>query len=210
MNDFTYTEEFYVVSSLIDSVYYNANDRTAVLDVNDRIYRYSDVDRDDVEALANGRDSNGSVGAHYNRVFKTKYGPGEYLGDYDEVDYDIVPVEGKPTPKDLREDNSPEPSNRFAFVSEGSTTEWSLGTPDTASTATATKEYSLTLPEPASVVEDSDVESVVVTFTLEGFDREFEYEANSSDLTDAVEELHNHVKAFGAKGRVRKAVVTFV
>jgi hypothetical protein len=194
---FTYTHEYEVDnSSLIEAVYYNANDRSAVVDVNDQWYRYTGVDQEDVERLVNGEDENGSVGAHYNRHFKTKFGPGEHLGswfDFTEVKEDVVTV----------------PS----FVANPNKESYGDGQPLFVSDET--KEYSLAeLPSPSragveQTGESQDYTSSVI-FTLGDNDvNEYTFEANSWNAEEAVQELHEYIKRLGMTGRVRRVVVKF-
>ncbi len=104
MTDNEYTKEFSgFSSSLIDEVLFNENDDTVILDVNDWMYRYSGVKHVDVADLV----SADSVGGYYNTYFKEKFGPGEKLGFYSEVEVILVPVKKDQsvptTPKNLVE-----------------------------------------------------------------------------------------------------------
>lgn len=87
-----YTKSFEVIndSSLVDGVFYNHNDNTVTFDLNDRLYRYSNVSETDALKVAEAD----SAGREY-QVFKRKFGPGEYLGEYDDVNW--TKVDQKPT-----------------------------------------------------------------------------------------------------------------
>jgi hypothetical protein len=89
---FEYTKEFFVSSSVIDAVYFNENESSVVLDVNDELYEYTGVDSFEVAKLVKGGNT-GSIGNYYNTIFKTKFGPGKHLGYYNDWDAVEVPVE---------------------------------------------------------------------------------------------------------------------
>jgi hypothetical protein len=82
-----YTEGLEIVneSSLVEGIFYNANDRTAVFDLNDRLYKYSNVGRFDVAKVATAQ----SAGSEY-QMFKRRFGPSESLGEYDDVEWKKV------------------------------------------------------------------------------------------------------------------------
>lgn len=67
-------------SSSVNTVYYNANDRYAVIDWDSRLYRYDNVSLEEVEAVVSAH----SVGNAAN-YFKQLHGPGTYLGSFWEV-----------------------------------------------------------------------------------------------------------------------------
>jgi hypothetical protein len=270
---FEFTKEYLdVESSVIDEVYFNENDNTAVLDVNDWLYLYSNVQASDIGDLLNSD----SVGAYYNQVFKEKFGPAEKLGHYTDWDGVNVPVykdQSTPTtPKglvitgetktyhgavnSLREtagayagsyvgphltvaaDNVYAfPGGRLETVrtetgldsvltldSDGPTREFSLnpvppvfdqsvsGAPIAVSDE-PTKEYSLkALPDVGiePVTEDDDSVSIRVHFTLKGHeDNVYKYDADATNVDDAIEELHDYVSLIGTTGRVKKVVVKF-
>jgi hypothetical protein len=191
-------------SSIIDNVFYNVNSRTAVLDINDYYYEYRDVPAEAVEDLINAD----SVGAHYNKVFKSAFGPSKYLGAWEECDLNSVPV---------NKDFDSTPVAKDFTVAEDTvaveTKEYSLQTPNQVRVDEGfdTVEYSLRTPAPLQVAADNvtdDVKSTVF-FTLDGGDREFTFESDKSDLYDAVEEVDNYVKRLGARGNVRKVVFEF-
>jgi hypothetical protein len=187
---FTYTHEYEVDnSSLIEVVYYNANDRSAVIDVNDEWYRYTNVDKADVERLVNGEDENGSVGAHYNRHFKPRFGPGEHLGSWwgwDAVSEDEVPVTTYVTGDVVKAGTVIARSNE------------------------PTKEYSLQPVPEKPAVTDNGVAGVIIEFTLDGIEgKTFTFDALSVTVEDAIEELHNYVSRIGTTGKVVKAVINF-
>lgn len=75
-------------SSLVEGIFFNANDQTAVFDLQDRIYRYKNVSRNDALTVANSV----SAGSEYQR-FKSKFGPSESLGDYDDIEWEKVPTQ---------------------------------------------------------------------------------------------------------------------
>lgn len=207
MDSFEYTEYFYPNSSWIEGIYFNANTGEAVLDLNDELYLYPDVDRDEVAALAFAE----SPGAYYSTVFKPNFGPAEHIGNYDDVDsYKVAEV----TPKNLVTTpepekaltTSPEPEKNFVSVGH------SLGAPDSKDSGSSvqdypTREHSLA-PIGSPGVEAVDGWKTEVFFTLEGSDREYVFESALIDAGHAVEELNDYISAFGAKGKVSKVVIT--
>lgn len=72
-----YTKDYDFVSSIIEDLIYNENERVAYVAPGGTYYRYSDVPVEAVEALAEAD----SVGAAYTE-FKREYGPAERLDDY--------------------------------------------------------------------------------------------------------------------------------
>lgn len=84
-----YTEAMEIVngSSLVEGIFYNANDKTAVFDLQNRIYRYQNVSRLEVAQVATAD----SPGQAYQR-FKRRFGPSESLGDYEEILWSKVPI----------------------------------------------------------------------------------------------------------------------
>lgn len=86
MTNVEYTEEFNTVSSLVDDVYYNDNDKTMAVDLNDQIYRYNGVPRSVFEAFREAP----SKGRFYTANVKRAYGPGEALGWYDNIVFNKV------------------------------------------------------------------------------------------------------------------------
>lgn len=80
----TYTQDFSPFSSLVDDVYYDADTRELTVDLNDEIYRYSGVP----EQVFNDFRSASSAGGFYTPEVKRKYGPGDYLGHYDEINFE--------------------------------------------------------------------------------------------------------------------------
>lgn len=88
MTDFyklEYTESFEVDSSLVDGIYYNANENSVVFDLNDELYKYSNVSYSEVKAVADAE----SPGRAY-QDFKRKFGPSDHLGHYDYADFEKV------------------------------------------------------------------------------------------------------------------------
>lgn len=80
---YKYTHQKSVDSSAIEEVYYNANDRSLYLVMTGGSgYRYKDVTLNVYRALV---DSN-SVGRYYANNIKSNYGPGEYLGYFNDSD----------------------------------------------------------------------------------------------------------------------------
>lgn len=220
LDTFDYTKEFVVSSSLIDSVHFNENDGTVVLDVNDELYRYSGVNGQDVSALVRAD----SVGAHYNKVFKPTFGPAEHLGYWDDLEPNLVPVE---------KDQSVPTTPKGLYLVDGSeapevdapTKEYSLSVFDNTvsgaplrvvegSDEEPTKEYSLSFEDEAPEVSAAEgiegVREIVVHFTLDSFDRKFKFTAEgATSVEGAIEELNDYVSKMRATGRVRKVVVKF-
>lgn len=88
---FKYTEHFAPNSSWVDDIYYNDKESFVVFDLDDSLYRYENVTRDEVVKAAEAD----SPGTYFNTVWKKTYGPGHYLGEYDEIDFlpDRTPAE---------------------------------------------------------------------------------------------------------------------
>ena len=196
MVDFYYTKHFGVSSSLVDDVYYNENENFVVIDLDDAMYKYDGVTSEDVTALVKGADYDGSVGKQYNFVFKTKHGPGEYLGQWDDVDYDLTAPIAKTggVPKDLTN----------ATTISGQTVTGTL------SSVPATKEFSLKTPPALKVVtSEDDSVSIRVHFRLDGSDEKYKYDADATTVDEAVEELNKYVSRLKARGVVTKVVVKF-
>jgi hypothetical protein len=195
-----YTKKFDVVSSVIEGVYFNENDNTVVLDVNDTLYKYDNVGGLDVGALAVAD----SVGAYYNQTFKKKFGPAEQLGDYDEFDFVQVAVDKETATAGVAKDLT------------DNTKEYSLSLPDPEPVVlddpSVTKEFSLSFDEIAPEVPAplEGVKKITVHFTLDGYDRVYKYVANALTVEDSIEQLHHYVSALGARGKVKKVVVKFV
>lgn len=88
MTTIDYTHEFNDFdSSLVDNVWYDETTQKAAIDLNDSIYVYSNVPLSAVEDLV----SSSSIGRAFNGQFmstgfKKKFGPGEYVGGYYDVD----------------------------------------------------------------------------------------------------------------------------
>lgn len=85
MSYIEFTEARDTASSAVEALYFNENDNTLIIDWNDELYRYSGVNRQEYEKVLNGTGFGGSVGRAASAL-KQKYGPGEHLGDYDDVD----------------------------------------------------------------------------------------------------------------------------
>ena len=104
MSFVTYTEYHEPNSSLVEGVYYNENTKELTVDLNDEIYRYTNVPKETVRAFVEGRGYGGSAGKFYTPEIKRKFGPGEYVGYYSAVEFDPVKVLTAATvgtPKDL-------------------------------------------------------------------------------------------------------------
>lgn len=82
-----YTESLVIKndSSLVEGIFYNANDKTVTFDLQDRIYRYAGVSREDALKVANATNAGGEY-----QLFKRKFGPGESLGDYEDISWKRV------------------------------------------------------------------------------------------------------------------------
>lgn len=201
-------------SSLVDGIYFDENENSVVLDLDNDLYLYEGVSAEDVAALAAG--DNGSVGAYYNKVFKHKFGPSEPIGSYLEWDFELVPVnkDAAGTPKGLTYP-TPSAATVSSVAVDVPTKEYSLQTVRGENERTSvlvggeTKEYSLAeIAKPG--VTTSDGVSTTVEFTLDGVsEKVYTYEANTDDVYDAVEELHAYVSRMGATGKVKRVVVDF-
>jgi hypothetical protein len=196
-----YTDYLPVNSSAVDDLYFNGNDNTLVVDWDDSLYRYYGVTRAEAQAVQIGQyggqpASHPSVGRAA-QVLKTAKGPGEYLGNYNDVDFERVltrPAAG--VPKDF---------TTATFVKE-----YSLGEPAVsgAVATNSTKEFSL---QPVALAPENLEPDDVVTlfFTLDGAEMEYEFEADSTDVQEAINELNEYVSRLKARGRVLRAVVEF-
>lgn len=104
MDQFYYTKSFETSSAVVDTAYYNENTGEVLLDLNDKMYLYQNVPSEAVALLVRGGE-HGSVGRHYNEVFKPAFGPAEHLGWYDDVEtFQVVKEKTDttaPTPKGL-------------------------------------------------------------------------------------------------------------
>lgn len=191
---FTYTHEYTVDSSVIEGVYYNANDGYVVLDVGEEFYLYKTVTQADVEDLVEG-DENGSVGAYYNRVWKSKFGPGEHLGNW--YDWDEFYEDTRETPQQA--------FDRVKAQADAVVNGYQLENHD------VTREFSLQpIPEKAVGVSDVESATTVVYFNLPDVgDKEFQFKASTSDVYEAVDELHEYVSRIGQRGAVKRVVVEF-
>lgn len=202
------TKSFVVSSSLVDEIHFNENENFAVVDLNDELYLYRGVSADDVAALVRGE--NGSVGAYYNRHFKTKFGPGEHLGHWEDWDFETVSVnkDSAGTPKGLTTT-----AGTVYIAPTDETPQYSLGDISVpVSNGVSTKEYSLAeIPSTNTGVDaGSENTKTTVYFTLDGVDgKVFEYNASAVDTYDAVDELNDYVSRIGTRGKVRKVVVEF-
>lgn len=98
---FEYTDRLAVWgSSAVDAAYHNKkSNELAVVLKSDGVYLYTDVNEQAFRDFANAW----SKGRHYALTIKRKYGPGEYLGDVEDVNF-VVPAAdmgSTGTPKDL-------------------------------------------------------------------------------------------------------------
>jgi len=206
MTDFTYTKNFGTDSSFVDGVFYNENEKYAVVELADDYYLYENVSESDVADLVNAP----SVGAHYNTVFKKAHGPGEHLGSWSGVDFEWVPAAHGTgtTPKDLTE-----PTKEFSL--QAFANHHGLEVNGTTEAVASTKEYSLAeipvtdVAGPEKIEAGTGVTSTVF-FTIEGIDdKVFEFESDKDDIDPAVGEVHEYVKRLGVVGRVVKVVFEF-
>jgi len=227
--DFTYTQHYGVNSSWVDDVYYNANERYAVIDLDDNMYRYDNVSKDDVEALVKAP----SVGAYYNTQFKHAFGPGTYLGNWNSVDYDVVEevkdtinvgnstgptltvqagqiylAGGQPVANDF---NTPPVTKEFSLKANPNKERYGDGEPMYVQ-ADSTKEYSLKTPEPEVKLESNDFNDTTVStvyFTLDDYDKVYEYRSDKLSVEGAIEEVNAYVSRLGGRGKVVKVVFEF-
>jgi len=192
--DFTYTDGYDVDSSVVDAVYFNSADNSVVLDLNDEMYRYTGVSRNDVENLVNAA----SVGAYYNVYFKRDHGPAEHLGHYDDLRWTKVSnIEVQDATKEYSL-ASPAVANAYDGISS------------ITNTSAPTKEYSLKSPE-VSVPETDEFVDVTSTvfFVLGDSDKVYEFASNKDNLDDAIGEVNDFVTRVSQKGRVVKVVFEF-
>lgn len=225
MTNFEYTKAYETASSFVDVVYVNENDDYVVVELTNDFYKYKGVPAYAVSNLVGA----GSVGTHYNTVFKPAYGPGEHLGEWLEVDEVQVPL-NKPA-GDVRKDLivgtinvDNDLANVIAFPVAATlsanrdgavapTKEFSLNVFDQtvsgapiADASTETKEFSLNIFDNAEDTglyfeEDNEigVKSIVVHFDLYG--KKAKYKADSDDPYDALEELHEHLVRVSVKAK---------
>lgn len=89
MSEFEYTHNPYTKSSsAVDEVWYNENTKQLAVDLHDDVYVYSGVPKSRYEALVHAD----SLGRAF-REIKRDYGPSEYLGDVDYIEFDEVSYE---------------------------------------------------------------------------------------------------------------------
>lgn len=91
MTTVTFTAQADPGSSAIDDLYYNENTQELTVDLDDRIYRYSGVPKDEYYTFLNAA----SAGNHYGGYFKRTYGPGEFIGDWDEISFEREAVKSQ-------------------------------------------------------------------------------------------------------------------
>lgn len=203
--DFTYTKEASdAASSLVEGIFYNENDQTMVVDLNDSLYQYTGIS----EQVFSDFVAADSLGAHYNTVVKVNYGPADYLGNYDDLDWNRVAVNTKPT-ADVT-------SNDWTYSSDSINTTITAGPGQIYIANPPTQEVSLATPEvpsnPATGgIDDSVVEATFkVHFTLVGHDKKYKFDAESANSVEAaIDELNAYVSRLGARGVVSKVVVKF-
>jgi KTSC domain len=200
-HDFDYTDEVTPNSSLVDAAYYNANDKTLALDLNDMVYVYVEVEEADFKRFA----TTDSAGGYYNTEFKNKYGPATFLGDISDLYFRYVAKEKAPsvgTPKGLV-DNT-QPTKEFSLNVNNAKAPF-----DTVETVDATKEFSLKTPEPVNTKVDGDAFNVEVHYVLNGYTNGYVFNTTADDVSDALDALSNNLKALGLSGRATKAVINF-
>lgn len=203
--DFTYTKNISVDSALVDDIYVNENENYVVLDLNDEMYLYLGVPEDAISALARGEGYGGSVGRHYNYVWKGKYGKGEHLGNYDDVDFTRVAKvpAAVGSPKGLSEPNV------VNAYSGGSVS--TIPTPyatERQGNPGETREFSLVTPEPVAPVKAEGVTSTVY-FTLNGSNGTYEFPSDKTTVEDAIAEVNEFVSRVRGSGKVVKVVFEF-
>ena len=206
MRTIEYTHHNYPGSSLVDDIYYNANLNELVVDLNDRLYMYSNVPLSAFEDFADAS----SAGNHYNTVFKRAYGPSYSLGDYEDFDFEPVdhivemPVSRNRAGSGSRPDSDyyTEPQ-RLVPGHDGWGSVETVGTPKDLKVTENTvihNHYSLSEP-----VEDATVRNHTVVFTSNGVERTHTLKADSVD--DAVGQV-NEIAAMLDLTFVIKSVTT--
>lgn len=181
---FEFTSNHEVNSSLVEELLYNSNTQELVVDLNDRIYKYTGVPQYVADEFANSY----SPGSYF-QTFKRQYGPGEFLGHYGSVEYKSVsPVQS---------------------VSHSTAT---VGTPKNLSysaNAVVTDETRY-----VDLKSDVGPERVTynheVRFVVDGLDevRTYTVEAGSN-WNESVEALHAATDALGINVKVKSVTINF-
>lgn len=169
-------------SSLVDGLYYNENTRQLAVDLQDRVYVYSSVPK----AVADEFVSAPSKGGYF-RGFKSRFGPSEFLGDWEYIDFEEESF--KPAPSDGR------------FVTGGGT-EPLPSTPTTSSTSGSTG-VTLTFPTTST----NNLRKHTVVFEAGG--KEHEHNLNVASVDEAVNGLKVIADMLGVPMTVKRVVTHF-
>jgi len=127
MSDFKFTNYWAGLgqdfsSTAVDNVWYNANERFAVIDWDDTLYRYDNVDLSDVERVVNAP----SVGTAAASLKKSK-GPGTKLGTFYDLDWEkVAPVKSTVTATKEFNLQAPAVSAKNGGLSAGKVTSYRL------------------------------------------------------------------------------------
>jgi len=207
MFNFDYTDVLLDVdSTLVDEIYYNANDKSMLVDLDDTVYHYTDVPVEVFEAFK----ASSSKGRFYGRKIKSSYGPGTKVGHYTEVEAREVDKVKAPV---------------LASVGAAPLPNWER--PRDASGRFQSSGLRVKTPEPVAPVTglyttlrtvDSTpgVENVagqtrthVIAFTLKGKDRVKYHTVQANSVDEAVSLLSDAAEALDATFTVKEVTVKF-
>ena len=83
---FTYTDSFFPRSSALNAVHFDSGNGAVAVELKSgEVYVYDGLANEDWSAFKNAW----SKGRHYALVIKRRFGPGEYIGDAEEVTYSV-------------------------------------------------------------------------------------------------------------------------
>lgn len=190
-------------SSFVDFVHYNSNDNSVAIEFTDDVYVYDGVSESDYRALVEAD----SVGAHYNTVFKHRYGPGTHLGSWKEVEYEEAKqvVSTPTTPKGLNFDTAETPTKEYSLASVSPIRSEPVLLDD-VKVDEPTREFSLA-PVGSRVASTTDGNETYEVIFNGG--RSFTPKGNITSVDDAVWALNEIGDMLDVEVKVEKVVVTF-
>lgn len=203
--NFDFTDEYVVDSELVDEIHYNANDQSLAIEFTSDVYFYENVPQSEVAALAAGEQYDGSVGRHYNFIFKHNYKANKKM-NWSEVDYNRVnrATADATTDKGLDFDTADEPTKEFSLASQP------VGNSDGPSLHVVadlpTTEYSLQ-PVGGRVAAATNGDQTYVVFFNEG--RSYKPKGVNS-VDEAVHALREVADMLDVEVNVEQVVVSFV
>lgn len=191
MKTFEYTHSHAPVSSAVDTLYYNTNTQSLAVDLHDRLYRYEDVPFSEYADLVYAD----SAGREFSRI-KREYGPGDFLGEYDDLDFEMVSANAD---SGVTTASGVVPKN-LTYASNAKVT-----TSTTGNYASQPSEF-ISLNAYTDTKSPSKRKHEVI-FEAAGAERIYSLEATSVD--EAVEALQGVAEALDIDVQVRKVTVYF-